>query len=890
MGLRHRSIRLRIFLLVAVPILSLVGLYAFAAAITASDALNLAQSRTLKDTVGTPVGNLEAQIDLERIQAVDYLAAPVPSSLAALHAQEASTERSQKAFTDAVNSTGSSAGPAEKQAIAVLVKDTAGLATLRSRIASVAITRPEVISAYAAINFAADDVLNQTILQESNVPLVTQSLALVRAGKSEELLLEESSLLTGDAVARTFSQADRQQFAELVGAHRNMYAQALPDLEPTYRAYFLKDINPQASAALTALENKVIADNHPGRVPPVPLPSWNLAVGAVSAGLSNASIQAATALTMQAQPVANATFLRLWLVGGLGLLAIILSLVISIWIGRGLVQQLAGLRRSALDLANNRLPGLVERLRAGEDVDVSAEAPPLESSADEIGQVREAFNAVQRTAVEAAVDEARLRRGVSDVFRNLARRSQSLLHRQLALLDAMERRATEPEELEDLFRIDHLTTRMRRHSEGLIILSGASPGRGWRHPVPFVDVLRAAVAEVEDYTRIRVTTGTRAALVGPAVADVIHLIAELAENATIFSPPNSPVRIHGDIVGRGYAVEIEDRGLGLTGEKLAEINQNLAHPPQLDLTGSEQLGLFVAGQLARRHDIRITLQESPYGGVTAIVLIPNALVVSQGAFDAQVPAPAAGEHPFQLSSRRASLHSGTVAEPPALAQLSAATPAAEPLPVALADLPSALPADLPSAPAADLPSAPPADLPSPPPVDMPSAPPADLPSPPPVDLPSAPPADLPSVPAIALARADSPDTTGSADTGDRPDSVFTPRPPRATAPSPSGSFMLGSNRPLGLPESSDIVDARVSTTELTAMGLPVRVRQASLAPQLRDGGVRPGNADADPGAPSPEEVRSTMTALQRGWERGRNISGTATPSSEATPRPDGEGR
>jgi hypothetical protein len=118
--------------------------------------------------------------------------------------------------------------------------------------------------------------------------------------------------------------------------------------------------------------------------------------------------------------------------------------------------------------------------------------------------------------------------------------------------------------------------------------------------------------------------------------------------------------------------------------------------------------------------------------------------------------------------------------------------------------------------------------------------------------------------------------------------VFTPRRPRATAPSPSGSFMLGSNGPLGLPESSDIVDARVSTTELTAMGLPVRVRQASLAPQLRDGGVRPGNADADPGAPSPEEVRSTMTALQRGWERGRNISGTATPSSDTTPRPDEE--
>jgi signal transduction histidine kinase len=886
MGLRHRSIRLRIFLLVAVPILSLIGLYVFAATITASDALNLARSRTLKDTIGTPTGNLEAQIDVERLTAVSYLAAPVPSNLAALRAQEAKTEQAQKAFTDAVHSTAttSSAVPAEKQAIAVLLKDTAGLPTLRSEIASLTISRPRAISAYATINYAADDVLNQAILQETNVPLVTQSLTLVRAGKSEELLLEEDGLLIGDAIAHTFSAADRQQFAELVGAHRTIYSQALPDLEPAYRAYFAKDINPQASAALAALENKVIADNHPGRVPPVSLPSWNLAMGAVSVGLSNASTQAATALTMQAQPAANGTFLRLYLVGGLGLLAIVVSVIISVWIGRGLVRQLAGLRRSALELANERLPGLVERLRAGQDVDVGIEAPPLESGGDEIGQVQEAFNAVQRTAVEAAVDEARLRRGVSDVFRNLARRSQSLLHRQLALLDAMERRATEPEELEDLFRIDHLTTRMRRHSEGLIILSGASPGRSWRHPVPFVDVLRAAVAEVEDYTRVRVTTGTRAALAGPAVADVIHLIAELVENATIFSPPHTPVRVHGDVVGRGYAVEIEDRGLGLSDEKRAEINQNFAHPPQLDLSGSEQLGLFVAGQLASRHEIQIRLQDSPYGGTTAIVLIPNALVVSQGAYDAQVPAAAAGERAFQLTGRRASLHSGAIAEPVALAQLSAATTATEP-PYVLQD-------DAAPGPEDGLPTRSPGDLPADFPGDPAAGPTVDLGARSAGDLPAGPAGDRPAGPA-----ADEPDDRGAdtaaspaAAAAERIDSIFTPRPPRAAAPSPSGSFPLGDDRPANPAGGSDFMDSRVGTTELTAMGLPVRVRQASLAPQLREDGSLPGGvAEGTPEAASPEAVRSTMTALQRGWERGRNISGTATPPPETVPDPDDSG-
>ena len=295
----------------------------------------------------------------------------------------------------------------------------------------------------------------------------------------------------------------------------------------------------------------------------------------------------------------------------------------------------------------------MERLRAGEDVDVSAEAPPIETSGDEIGQVGQAFNTVQRTAIEAAVEQARLRHGISDVFRNLARRSQSLLHRQLTLLDTMERRASDPDELGDLYRLDHLTTRMRRHAEGLIILSGAAPGRAWRNPVRLVDVLRASVAEVEDYTRVTVVTMTQAALAGPVVADVIHMIAELVENATIFSPPNTPVRLTGDMVGKGFAVEIEDRGLGMNEEKLAEINDRLANPPEFDLSDSDQLGLFVAGRLAKRHGIRISMRLNPYGGTTAIVLIPRDLVVSEELYARDPSAAIESESAVQATGRHA---------------------------------------------------------------------------------------------------------------------------------------------------------------------------------------------------------------------------------------------
>ena len=860
MGLRRWSIRLRIFLLVAIPILSLVGLYAFTATITASSAISLARSTTVKNAVALPVANVDKGLYAERLGAVIYLAAPVPRSLAALRAEEHQTDQAVAGFKAAAVTAAGSASAAERQAFATMSADLADLPALRSRVASLSISRPAVITAYESIVNQDSAILIQLILQQyTNVSLATQSLVLSRSVKVEDLLLQENALVLGDTVARSFSPADRQEFTQLAGARRILYAQVIAELDPAYRAIFNKAITPGITGLLEALENRVIGDARPGRVPPVSPTSWGAAVQAYSAGIQQAGGQTADEITANAQPVADSTFLRLFLAGGLGLLAVILSILASIWLGRGLVRQLADLRRSALDLATTRLPGVVQRLRAGQDVDVSAEAPPLESGSDEIGQVTAAFNAVQQTAVQAAVDEAKLRRGVSDVFRNLARRSQSLLHRQLALLDTMERRASEPEELEDLYRIDHLTTRMRRHSEGLIILSGETPGRGWRHPVRLVDVIRGAVAEVEDYTRIRVTIGTSAALIGPAVADVIHLIAELAENATIFSPPNAPVRIHGDIVGRGFAVEIEDRGLGIAGEKLAKINHDLAHPPQFDLSGSEQLGLFVAAQLARRHEIRVTLQPSPYGGITAIVLIPKALIVD----DAEATALAASERASRLTGRPVSLNHGVIAEPAALAQLGASMPADGP-PGAAAELPAGSAGELPPGPSPDSPTVPAADT---------------------------PPAS-PSSFTVPVAE---------------PGSIFTPRSPRAAAAASAAadgaaatvadsSFRFPGNGPQRDPADSDAADPRVSTTELTKMGLPVRVRQASLAPQLRDSSRLAADAPGKtaPEGPSPEAARSTMTALQRGWERGRYISGAPVPSFDtaqsADPSRDGDER
>ena len=338
---------------------------------------------------------------------------------------------------------------------------------------------------------------------------------------------------------------------------------------------------------------------------------------------------ATTVIAANSQPAIDAKR-RVTVLAAVGAVGLILTLVVSLLLSRSINRRLNALRRSALTLAQEQLPSVVARLRRGESVDVAAEAPPLRVGGDEIGQVGQAIDTVRQTAIRSAIDEARVRQGVNDMFRNLARRNQSLLQRQLTVLDEMERRATDPDVLEDLFKMDHLTTRMRRHAEGLIILSGAPPGRSWSAPVKLIDVMRGAVAEVEDYARVTVSTQARTALAGSAVTDLIHLLAELIENATSLSPPFTQVRIGGETVANGFAIEIEDRGLGMVPQRLQELNERLANPPDINPANTEQLGLFVVGQLARRHGVRVVLRPSPYGGTTAVVLIPQALIVEEG--------------------------------------------------------------------------------------------------------------------------------------------------------------------------------------------------------------------------------------------------------------------
>jgi anti-sigma regulatory factor (Ser/Thr protein kinase) len=267
----------------------------------------------------------------------------------------------------------------------------------------------------------------------------------------------------------------------------------------------------------------------------------------------------------------------------------------------------------------------MRRLHAGQGVDIDAEAPMRRLAGGELAQVGTALTAVQRAALKAASERAELLSGISGVYVSIARRSQVLLHRQLDLLDGMEQRQRDPAELQDLYRIDYLATRMRRHSESLLILSGIAPGRGWRDPIPLSEVLRAAVAEIENASRVRIWATPRVSVAGGSVADVIHLLAELVENASAFSPPSTQVQLRAARVRGGLLIEVEDSGFGMKEDAMAEANRKI-RSEKVDLLDAKQIGLIVVNRLAERQGVSVELRSSGSGGVTAAVLIPENLV------------------------------------------------------------------------------------------------------------------------------------------------------------------------------------------------------------------------------------------------------------------------
>ncbi|MFD7103550.1 sensor histidine kinase [Streptomyces celluloflavus] len=318
--------------------------------------------------------------------------------------------------------------------------------------------------------------------------------------------------------------------------------------------------------------------------------------------------------------------------------AIVLAALVAAFLVAGLMARrmshnMRRLRTAAFGIAEQRLPMLVDQLSRTDPGRVDTRVQPIPiATTDEIGEVARAFDQVHREAVRLAAEQALLRGNVNAIFTNLSRRNQGLIERQLALITGLENNEADPDQLESLFRMDHLATRMRRNGENLLILAGEEPGRRWNQPVPLVDVLRAAASEVESYERVELTGVPESEIHGNAVTDLVHLLSELLENATTFSSPQAKVRVAATRLPDGrMMIEIHDKGIGLTPEDFADINHKLANPPSVDAAVSQRMGLFVVGRLADRHGIRVQLRPSgEQAGTTSLVMLPEAITHGGG--------------------------------------------------------------------------------------------------------------------------------------------------------------------------------------------------------------------------------------------------------------------
>lgn len=641
--LRPGTVRAKIVSLLMVPVVSLLALWGFATVSTAQDISRLSRVQRVDEQIRTPVAAAVTELQAERRAAVRMLADPAADQAAALEQQARRTDAAVRRLRLGDSHTVADSGDYRTEVVVRLGAFVAAAEALGSARKDVADRRSTPYAAYEVYTRVVDSAraVDSALSGGQDAELGSGARVLLEFAEAGEFLSREDALLAvpGPRTAETL-----RRLTGTIETRRALTAGSARDLPTAQRDAWESVAKSAAYADLTGAEDRALAAGT-GRESGVVPAGWDDAYTSISASMHEIDAAAHAEAADRADPFSEGALSPAGAAVLLGLAAVAASLFISVRIGRVLVVELVSLRNTALEIAHRKLPHAMDRLRAGQDIDVDAETPPGPPAEDEVTQVGEALATVHRAALNAAVERAELASGVSGVFVNLARRSQVLVHKQLTLLDSMERRADDPGELGDLFRLDHLTTRMRRHAESLIILSGAAPGRAWRMPIPLTNVVRAAVSEIEDYPRVEVRQLAEAAVTGAAVADLTHLLAELIENATQFSPPHTKVRVSGEPVGAGYVLEVEDRGLGMGRETLNEANRRIEQSEALDLFDSDRLGLFVVSRLSARHGVKVHLRTSPYGGTTAVVLLPNSLL--QGAITAgsAEPRPAAPAEP-----------------------------------------------------------------------------------------------------------------------------------------------------------------------------------------------------------------------------------------------------
>ncbi|GGZ99694.1 nitrate- and nitrite sensing domain-containing protein [Streptomyces echinoruber] len=641
-GARSRpgSLRLSLILLALVPSVTLAAMWGVTTTQMFTEGLRLRSQTGLSRSTGAMGTEAALALQQERTLSAAWLASP-HGSRAALDAQRRRTDAAVAKLagrSDAIRRAPSRI----KDRMYSVVAAAGSLEYYRDQVdRPTDITPQQALDQYTSI---IDDQIHafQELSQVDDGDLTSRAGPLVALEHAAELVSQENAQLT---LAWPDGRLDREawnRFAELVDARRWLVQdQIMPSLTGSLKTRAERILQSPAWRTLEDVEEQVLQAPAQGRTVGhgdkrhIRLPDaearWKAALGELSAAYRSLIRQQTDALLDRSAARARHLLLTAGSLSAGGLVALLVCVGMSWRITRSLSRRLGGLRRATLALAQERLPEVVARLERGEKVDVESATPPLDYGRDELGQVAQAFNTAQRTAVHTAVELADTRRGFRKVILGIARQSQNLVNLQLSKLDRLEREHTDPDVLQGLYELDSVASQLRRYEENLVIISGERPGRTWSEPVALVDILHSAVGEVAEYQRVEVHTDEEVCLAPPAVADVIHLLAELIDNATVYSPAPSPVSVRASMVAKGLAVEVEDRGLGMSEEEYAALNAQLAVAPQFDvvaLADDLRLGMFVVARLAHRHGISVTLRPSPYGGTTAIVLVPHDVVVS----------------------------------------------------------------------------------------------------------------------------------------------------------------------------------------------------------------------------------------------------------------------
>lgn len=672
-----------------------------------------------------------------------------------------------------------------------------------------------------------------------------------------DLMQRSDALAAANLVGGGLLDSDFSTYQGQVSSYHQQLAATVPLTEPAVRAQFEKLTAGSAWLRLVSVENALLSG---GNELPISEDMWRAAAGDVGDGLMSLLTLQSRHTNALALSKVDGTLVRAVIAGVLVLALAIVVFVFALRLSRKLIERLTRLRTETLELAETRLPEMVERVRTGKDVRVDDEVRLRDYGADEIGEVADAFNKAQQTALAAAVQEARTREGTNKVFLNIAHRSQVIVHRQLKALDDAERRQEDPEQLEMLFQLDHLSTRQRRNAENLIILGGGQPGRRWRNPVSITEIVRGAAAETEDFARVKMAKLPARTVIGPVVGDLVHLLAELLDNATSFSPPGARVEVRGNVVGKGVVLEVEDQGLGIESAQADDLNSMLSNPPDfgiMALSSEPRLGLFVVARLAARHGISVTLRESAYGGTRAIVLVRNELLgpasepgdapsANQPA-NGSAAAPPEPERGLPTGDEKTETRLRPVEVPMGSAAPGATVRLTIPGAVSLPDLPP-LPM-VEKRPGEDL--------------FRPQRPVGDK-----VE-PSKPPRRVDPRPA---------ETRGEVRAGEPRHAEPRPSEPRPSEPRPSeprpSEPRHAEARHAEPPRSGDTRAHQQPVAEV-APGrppLPQRRRQQNLAPQLRDETPVVWPAE-NRGEESPEQARNRLAAFQAGTRRGRDEPG-----------------